>query len=343
MKIYRNIKLLFTILSILLVAGCTNSITPVATETSSAATTQVSTDTRVPAASVTPEVQRNSVIIVNNNPNNMAEMENIQTLLQTYAVTHKLTLQVTESIDSIEFDKVFLIYLNQATENWIEIANQHPQVKFIIQSQNELDLPENAYQILNLKDELVFAVGYLSAIISEDWRTGAIVTDEILAGDSIDKLFSNGVRFLCGLCAPVNGPIVFFPAVAITNAQSDAAALSLAYGEIANTRLNVIYISPEFINIDFVTALKQNGLTVISQKSSDTNLDNLLDISIGYDNSAALSLLLASNFDDQIHTQKAAIKIESRGNKITLGKKDYLNIFLTNLHEGFISAHSVTE
>ncbi len=343
MKINRHLKLLVTLVLIFLIAGCTNSITPAATGTSPLAAPLVSTETKEATAIVTLEVQRNSVVIVSMNPNNVAEMENIQTLLQTYASSHNLTLQVTESIDTVEIDKVALVYLSQPAENWIDMANQNPQVKFIIQSQNVLDLPENAFQILAPKDELVFAAGYLSAIISEDWRTGAIVTDENLAGDSIENLFSNGVRFLCGLCAPVNGPIVFFPTVAVTNAQSDAAALSLAYGEIANTRLNVIYISPEFINIDFVTALKQNGLTVISQKSGDSDKGDLLDISIGYDIPAAINFLLASNLDGQIQTQKAAIEIKSQGNKITAGKKDYLNIFLTDLQEGFISPHSVAE
>lgn len=324
-------------------AGC-NSAPPLTSTASSAETVGPGlTQTIEIAASDTPAALRNNIVIVSENLSGTSELAVIQNQLQSYSNDHDLSLQLIDSIHSIDFKNTTLVYLKQPGEDWINLAQQNPTVKFILESEQRFNLPENAYQILTPRDDLVFVAGYLSALISEDWRTAALVTDESISGDSISNLFSNGVRYLCGLCAPVFGPIVYFPAIATAPALADTAALTQAYGEIANVRPNVIFISPEFVSVDFVTALKQNGITVISQQTEDSGKNELLDIRIGYDLNPALNTLLSTNFESDTHVFKATFSVESRVQKLTVGKQDNLNLLLLNLQKGFVSSHTVTQ
>jgi len=95
-----------------------------------------------------------------------------------------------------------------------ELSSAYPEIQFIaigsenLERHNNLSLlgPDGFRQ-----DQLAFLAGYLSAVLTFDWRIGAISDVPLEIRPIIDISFSNGMKFYCGLCQLSYPPFNTYP------------------------------------------------------------------------------------------------------------------------------------
>lgn len=279
--------------------------------------------------------------MVSNETGNDNDLVAAQNMLQKFAGNQELTFSVVDDLNPEQIKNSVLVYLPRPDSNWPDIANQNPETKFIIVSDQILELPANTFQIYTPHDELIFVAGYVSALISNDWRTAAIVTDKSVNGSPAGEIFSNGVRYLCGLCAPIFAPVVFFPSIATVAEGDDTSSVLLSFSQIANNRPNVVYIDTSLITMDLTTELRQNGITIVGQKTVDASHNDMIDTLIGYDTSKALQSLLDNNLSSAEQKIKTSFKIQSQGSQLSVGKMSNLELVLTDLYNDLIGVHRI--
>jgi hypothetical protein len=62
-------------------------------------------------------------------------------------------------------------------------------------------------------DQIAFIAGYIGAMITEDYHTGALLVKDSPDADKIIKAMRAGQEFYCGLCNPYAGPFEEYPLV----------------------------------------------------------------------------------------------------------------------------------
>ncbi len=73
-------------------------------------------------------------------------------------------------------------------------------------------------------DQLGFALGYLAAMVTPEYRLGALALQASAESLSLARGFVAGGTYFCGLCRPVHPPYVSYPALFV--APGDELALS---------------------------------------------------------------------------------------------------------------------
>jgi len=104
-------------------------------------------------------------------------------------------------------------------------------------------------------DQLGFIAGYLAAVITDDWRAGAMTADDS-AGQLAAQGFRNGLVFFCGLCRPSYPPFYEYPVLASPPGQASADSL-IGQG------VQTVYLDPAASDAALLEYLAQAGLNLI--------------------------------------------------------------------------------
>ncbi len=340
----KNYKIFFASVTLLILfafVACSTKATPSKIPVTTSTVNNQFEYTVTPTTTSTTETQQQSLVFVQKPSDDSSTNLEIQTMLQNYADMHQLQLTLSDSLNETLIQTADLIILDQPQQDWIGFANQFPLKQFIVISSKTNDLPENTYQISIPIEDIYFIAGYAAALTSEDWRAAAIVPDDSIDGSSLTQIFTNGTKYLCGLCAPTYAPVVFFPVVAKAPLGADENAVELAYGEIANNRPNVIFIPSQFLTSDLATSLRQNGLVIISDFSNSPLMNDLMDIRINYSVVDSLNQLLSAGLPTENHIIKPELTVETQLSKLSTGKITNLDKVISDLQAGFISPFSV--
>jgi hypothetical protein len=306
-SIFRSIILLT--LTSFIFNGCINSKLP----------TNVTPSVQETDNNITPTSQVTETVINDLTPEQISfyapnlsasQTMEIQNSLENYAVTNNFEFITQNSLEVQNFRKSKLVFLISEDDAWLTIAKELPETNFILVSSKTFELPKNVIQIRTAMSDLYFVAGYVSAQLADDWRVGAILPAESIDGSQLSDIFSNGTKFLCGLCAPLYAPVVFFPTIAIVGDGSDINAINTSYGEIAINRPNTIFIPSKFLFSDVAINLKQNGHIILSDISPDSSKNDLMDIRIGFNVSEALNKILDSKIEPGTTIINAKILVE---------------------------------
>ena len=339
-SIFRSIILLS--LTSFIFTGCKNNNLPVIVTPSLNEPDNNITPTNQVTETVVNEITPDQISFYGPNLSPSQTLE-IQNSLEKYAVTNNFEFIVQNSLEVQNLKKSKLVFLTSEDDAWLATAKELSETNFILVSSKTYDLPKNVIQIQTSLSNLYFVAGYVSAQIADDWRVGAILPAESIDGSQLSDIFSNGTKFLCGLCAPLYAPVVFFPTIAIVSDGSDINAINSSYGEIAINRPNTIFIPSEFLFNDVAVNLKQNGHIILSDISHDSSKNDLMDIRIGFNVSDALNKILDSKIEPGTTIINAKILVQDMNNLLSKGKIDYLNIMITDLNQGYISPFKVLD
>ncbi|MDF1498947.1 MAG: hypothetical protein P1P76_00520 [Anaerolineales bacterium] len=146
-----------------------------------------------------------------------------------------------------------------------DIAHSHPGTAFITISTTGDDLPENVYRIRpheDRYDQSAFLSGYVAALVTPDYRIGAIA----VAGDGQENAalqgFLNGVVFYCGLCRPGYYPFINYPQSATVTSADPSEVLS-AIRTLEDNGVTTVYLSPALNHEDIFSSLQAEDIRVI--------------------------------------------------------------------------------
>jgi hypothetical protein len=188
----------------------------------------------------------------------------------------------------------------------------------------------------------LFIAGYLSALISNDWRVGGLLPLIQYQNTGADIVFQNGAVFLCGRCAPTFGPIVDFPITTLLSTPEDNDATLQAYGEISTNKINTLFIPSTYLFDDLVILLKQSGVTIVSDAKSGVDQSDWIDYAI-VDNLSDLILnaIADNNGQEELEIKQVEFSVYTSVKELSPGKSKFINDMIQNLQAGFISPYQI--
>ncbi|MFN2143925.1 MAG: hypothetical protein ACK2T7_01170 [Anaerolineales bacterium] len=143
-----------------------------------------------------------------------------------------------------------------------EALTAHPDVQFIVMSDQDLGLAPNLSVIRLRWDYQAFIAGYLSILITPDWRTAGLFTPDNL-GQVQSQAFVNGAQYFCGICASKLSPIVRFPVTAMVSGKADPGTWQTEAESLLSNIVYVMYAGPGSSSPDQLADLGQRGLVLV--------------------------------------------------------------------------------
>ena len=221
-KTSRVLTFIFIFLVFFLTA-CESTDTQTVTETS------VVTDlpTEEPSSSPTPTetTETPSVMIISNREGdelsdpeawegreiNSYVYQTIERLVSRYSMDLIVDEEVVEEKLT---SNIKVVVSTSPTNDLPAIAARHPDVQFVAVDHPGFSPSENL-SLIGAKEtfgqQQIFMVGYLSALISEDYKVAALIPSDVEESENLTEVFVNGARFFCGACRPLYPPYNAFP------------------------------------------------------------------------------------------------------------------------------------
>lgn len=178
--------------------------------------------------------------------------------------------------------------------NYAELVSAAPQVQFIIFSPVDLPPAANLSVVRQRAEMQAFMAGFISELLSPDYRAGGLLPSDGLLGAQLQEAFTNGGKYYCGVCAPGWPLGLYFPAVAALPASTDGASWQAAAVDLFdNKKADVFFLSPEAARPEVLSYLQgkmqldRTVLLVGTQAPAD-GFANQWAASVGFDDLAAL-------------------------------------------------------
>jgi hypothetical protein len=147
-----------------------------------------------------------------------------------------------------------------------ELASQASQVQFVTVGMEDLPPMANLSQVSgeNRYDQQGFIAGAIAAMLTPDWRVGAISTGDTPDGLAARNGFLNGAVYFCGLCLAYHGPIFDYPLYVEIPSNASQVDWQAAVDALVSQAVNTVYVYPGVGQADLLKALAQAGMNIIS-------------------------------------------------------------------------------
>lgn len=125
----------------------------------------------------------------------------------------------------------------------VTLFADNPEVEFLIVGSAELTgsnvsvlaaAPEYPWQV-------GFVAGYTAAVLSSEWRTGALFVEGQEAG-GLPEGYAAGARYYCGLCSPLYPPFVSYPITATVPDGADGQTVAGAIGTLNQSGIQSLFL-----------------------------------------------------------------------------------------------------
>jgi len=193
---------------------------------------QVPTPVILPSPSPTEEPRR--VLIVIPGSARTAAAERVYNVVLTLAGDEGLQVERTDAFPGELSTGDALVIMIDPDSAFFTAASASSQVMFVAIAAAGQQPAENLWVLGpgSGEDQAAFLAGYIAAMLTEDWRTGAVEWSEPGSGARLDYAFVNGGIYFCGLCRPQHPPYVAYPAaLAMPDLSGQAASATLAAAE----------------------------------------------------------------------------------------------------------------
>jgi hypothetical protein len=151
--------------------------------------------------------------------------------------------------------KIVVVATAQTDVNSLPSGN--PAAQFILLGSSNPGI-SNVSTIQAKPEDEAFMAGYLTMLIAQDWRAGALLTSDGAAGSAYADDFSNGSQFVCGKCNPFYSPIVAFPVTASEPAASASGTWAADAAALSQNWLSSVFITPSAASADVITAVSSH-------------------------------------------------------------------------------------
>ncbi len=150
--------------------------------------------------------------------------------------------------------------------NISELVKSSPEIQFVTIGISGLAQAPNLSVIDSgddRQDQKGFMAGVISAIITPEWRVGAVsLADQPQAKSSLQG-FLNGVVFFCGLCRQTYPPYNKYPLYVEVSTGANTAEWQNAADYLIHQEVKTVFLGPGTQNETLLTALDQAGVNFI--------------------------------------------------------------------------------
>lgn len=133
-----------------------------------------------------------------------------------------------------------------------------------------------------------FLAGYLAAVVTPEWRVGAITISDTTDGVIHRESFLNGAVFFCGLCRQTYPPFNTYPMVVESPANSTPQEWQSAAGSLIDQAANTAYIQPGVGDDSLLEYLAGAGTNLIGAAPPPAGLEDNWVATINADFTSAL-------------------------------------------------------
>jgi hypothetical protein len=116
-------------------------------------------------------------------------------------------------------------------------------------------------------DQLGFLAGYIAAVITPEWRVGALTTSDSPAGVANRQGFLNGVVFFCGLCRQTLPPYVTYPIYAELPSTASPQEWQGAASALIDQAVRTVYMAPGAGDAELLDRFAQADVGLIGSTS----------------------------------------------------------------------------
>ena len=154
------------------------------------------------------------------------------------------------------------------------LASAAPQVQFLAVGIPGLQPTANLSLIGgdNRYDQQGFMAGVIAAMLTPDWRAGAISLADTAAGKAARNGFMNGAVYFCGLCQAYHGPIFDYPLYVEIPSGASQAEWQAAVDALIGKAVQTVYVFPGAGEPGMLEALAGAGIKIISNGTPPENL-----------------------------------------------------------------------
>ena len=274
---YRSSLLVITILTILglLLGACdssrvTSGVTP--TDVERITLTPEPTPTTFPTSTPSPP----RVILLALHDTDPELFSSIEAVISELATEEGYVVETRRSLSSNEIDASIRLVIGFSPDQGLEIlAESAGEVQFLSVGIPGLSQRDNLSIIgpMGLRpDQLGFMAGYISALITQDWRVGVIGRSDTTIGQAEMNGFVNGVRYFCGTCRPVYPPYVQYPVQVGLSEVGSQSVWQGAVDTLVEAAVQTVYVSPEIDNPGLSSALAESGMVLIGGRTPGDEL-----------------------------------------------------------------------
>jgi hypothetical protein len=234
------------LLILVLLAGCSTGpeATPEVVATPTASPTPLPTSTPTPLAPVgvflTPEGSKPELV------------EELGPLVSQYIKEQGLRYQVLPSlsVDDFQTEEYAMVVVIPPFPELAALAEGAPDTKFLAIGFDGLS-PGDNLSLLGSGgadyDVQGFIAGYIAAMITDDWRVGALSLEEDPNALAARDGFRTGVKYYCGLCNPIYAPTglnYLYPKYFDLPVDATTAEISFYIDYLVDRVVNTFYIVP---------------------------------------------------------------------------------------------------
>ena len=180
----------------------------------------------------------------------------IDAYLSTFAAENGLLLEklTTPEIPAQPAETKIVVFL-AAPANLADVVSASPDTQFIVSGAVDIDPLPNLSIIQTRAEDLAFMAGYLAMQISWDWRTAALIPNDVVQAAEKANAFENGARFVCGQCTPYFAPIVYFPLLAQEATGASIEAWDVQINNLMLHFVNSYFVDPSMVKPEILDRL----------------------------------------------------------------------------------------
>jgi len=253
-------------LSVVLFAACTanpasQSTPTIATQVDATQAQAEATDTPEP----TPTPQPEKALLV---APEGSDVQAVQAALAELSEQAGLVLETRAAVQPGEVTQEHrVVVLLAAPDNLNDLVNAAPQAQFLLLAGGETSPAGNLSVIRQRPEDQAFLAGYISVLLSNDWRVAGLLPADSPAGANLKDAYVNGGRYFCGTCAPGWPLGVYYPQVSeLPAGEGGSNWQAAAADQFDNQKVEVFFLADEALKpevIDYLAGREQFGKMLV--------------------------------------------------------------------------------
>lgn len=227
------------------------------------------------------------VLLVAPETANSSLVAELQGTLEELAAAEDFRFQTVSSLSSAQLSPGLRVVVALPPDPGLsELAAAEPGIQFLGVNIPGLETTANLSTIGPTgarPDQLGFLAGYTAAVITPEWRVGAITVSDTAEGAAVRDGFLNGVVFFCGLCQQIYPPYNEYPLYGELPGESGLEAWQSVADTLIAQAVETVYISPGAEQEELVVYLASAGVNIIGNNPPPAGAQNRWVASVGVD------------------------------------------------------------
>ncbi len=249
---------------------------PTATDTPIEGTPTVETPVITATLEPTATNPAPTVVLIHNADTDPALLSEIQSTTSTLAGQGELAFASYEGLaPEILTPNVRVVVVVGLGVDLNSLAPSNPEITFVSINNPETVPANNVFVIGDpsaRQERHAFMAGYLTAVISSDYKVGGLFSSETSA--DIVNAFVIGAEFFCGICRPSYPPYNSFPYWDFLSPGSSVNGFQSIVDNLVLYGVEVLYLQGDLVSSELLSYLAEVGIKVVSDSPPDLARNN---------------------------------------------------------------------